>query len=267
MKNYLQDSVKKLNAALELERKVVGVKFLFNKDEFENADARSVKGKMPYCVMIRKATLGYDMKVISENSGCIGGSNALGMKELENSLISGQDYKNIGLYRDITTCRSAIKNTSRFNFRIYGIEIKPLEQFNYDPDIVIIVSDSYQSMRIMQGYTCMFGADFSLRATGNQAVCSECTAYPYEHNHINISFLCSGTRYNNKWKDSEIMIGLPFNKFELLVEGTYMTLNATEPNEKKKEIEYRLKEEKIDFKVEYDNAYYMKKPPKKNKLV
>lgn len=258
MNNKLQGNINKLNAALGLERKIVGIKFLFNEEEFKSADARTVKGKMPYCVMVRKATMGYDMKITPQNSGCVGGSNALGMKEIEDYLISGQSYKDIELYQDITTCRNVIKNTSRFNYRIYGIEIKPLEQFNYNPDVVIMLADSYQSMRIMQGYTCIFGADFSLKAIGNQAVCSECTAYPYEHNQINISFLCSGTRYNNRWKDEEVMIGLPFNKFYGLTEGIYKTLNTTEPNEKKREIEVRLKETGYKIDIKQDESYFLK---------
>lgn len=60
-----------------------------------------------------------------------------------------------------------------------------------------------------------------------------------------------------RWDDTEIGIGMPFNKFLPVVNGLYATINLTEPNEKKSEIEARLKERgRTDLEVEYDRNYY-----------
>ena len=50
-KEKVKEAVVKANCALKLERKIVGVKFLFSEEEFNNAAAKSLKAKVPYCVM------------------------------------------------------------------------------------------------------------------------------------------------------------------------------------------------------------------------
>lgn len=254
----LSKDVKKFKLALNLQRGLVGVKFFFNENEFEEGGARKVKGKMPYCVMVRKAMLGYSMKVTKENSGCVGAENALGIKEVTEDIKTGRIYRDKNFYNDLVTSRNVTKNASRFDFNVYGMEIKPLKEFNYNPDIVLIMGNPYQAMRIMQSYTYIYGGDFAIKTVGNQAVCSECTANPYETNSINASFLCSGTRYNNKWKDEELMIGLVFNKFKSLSDSIYSTLDTFESNEKKEIIEKNLKEEDINYQVKYNIGYFYK---------
>lgn len=254
----LKESSRKFSLALNLERGLVGVKFFFTQDEFKEGEARQVKGKMPYCVMIRKAMLGFDMKVTKENSGCVGAENALGIKPVTDELMSGKTYRDRNLYNDLSTSRNVTHNVSRFDFGTYGIEIKPLDQFNYDPDVVLMVSNPYQAMRVMQSYSYIYGGDFSIKTVGNQAVCSECTANPYETNEINASFLCSGTRYNNRWKDEELMMGIPFNKFINLSKSVYSTLDTFESNEKKRVIKQNFENENVDYEVQYNTAYFYK---------
>lgn len=50
-------------------------------------------------------------------------------------------------------------------------------------------------MRIVQAYTYKYGVHKNITLGGNQGICSECTAVPYENNDLNISTLCSGTRF------------------------------------------------------------------------
>ena len=252
----MKQEVKKFELALGLKRGIVGVKFFFDKDEFDRGEARTVKGKMPYCVMVRKAMLGFDMKVTRKNSGCVGAENALGIEEVTEELMNGKLYRDKKFYIDIATSRDVIRSASRFDFRTYGIEIKPLEQFNTSPDVVLMVTNPYQAMRVMQSYAYTYGGDFSIKTVGNQAVCSECTANPYENNSINASFLCSGTRYNNRWGDDELMIGVPFNKFLGLSKAVNETLDTFESDEKKKIIEENTKQEDVDFDIKYSSAYF-----------
>ena len=49
-RKHYDEAVKDMNCALKLDRKIVGVKFLFDEDEFEGADAKKLSGKMAYCV-------------------------------------------------------------------------------------------------------------------------------------------------------------------------------------------------------------------------
>lgn len=73
-----EDWIVQLNNALELERHVVGVKFLYTKEEFEKADVNQLKSFLPYCVMVKSAASGASLKASKENFGCPDGAVSLG---------------------------------------------------------------------------------------------------------------------------------------------------------------------------------------------
>jgi len=252
-------ALKKISSSLELNRKIVGVKFLFTENEYEEADAKAAKAKLPYCVMVKLATHGYGLKSTLETSSCGGGTRALGLENTKPEFESGCEYYSFGLYQDLAVAKNVVNNITFCSHRLYGVMTKPLESFNEKPDVVIIVTDSYNTMRIIQGYTYKYGTQTGFKMTGNQAVCSECTAYPFENNSINISMFCSGTRYLAGWGKSEIAIGLPYAKFLETADGVYNTINGTEQNAAKKIIKANLAREKLEDPGIYDNdAYYIR---------
>lgn len=256
----VRQAVLRANSVLELKRKIVGVKFLFKPQEFEQADAIGFKKPIRYCSMVKAATAGHAVKAAAEHFGCPGGSQALGISENDELYRSGHCYLELGLFRDLTIAKNAINNMTFCQHKLYGVMVKPLGEFDSEPDVVIIVAASYAAMRIVQGYTYSFGMQTAFKLSGNQAICSECTAYPFETNNINISLLCSGTRNFAGWDEDELGIGLPFNRFVALVEGVYSTVNAAEPNKKKKQIKEKLKQNNLhDLNVEYDTAYFSRR--------
>jgi len=112
-------------------------------------------------------------------------------------------------------------------------------------------------MRIVQGYSYKYGTYTSYKMAGHQALCSECTAYPFESNNINVSMLCGGTRNRAGWRDDEVGIGMPFNRFITVVEGIYDTVNVMEPNRNKSKIESKLKQNNLtDLEIKYDQNYF-----------
>ena len=256
-KQEVKEAVLKANCALKLDRKIVGVKFLFTQEEFEKAEAKKLEVKMPYCVMVKVGMTGKAIKASFENFGCLSSARALGVLEIDEMVSSGRHYNKLGLYQDLATSKNVQNNMTMCKHRAYGVMIKPVEEYDENPDVVLIITNPYNAMRIIQGYTHIYGCNSSYKMIGNQAVCSECTAYPFESNNINVSLLCSGTRFMGGWGDDEMGIGLPFNKFISVVDGLYATLNLTEPNKKKLVIESRLKEQnRTDLEIVYDKNYY-----------
>lgn len=254
---HVEKTMHQLKCALSLERRIVAVKFLFNEDEFNSADAQRITGKIPYCVMVKAASGGKGTKASAENFGCSGGARALGVIDPGELSTSGRLYNKLGLYRDLATSKNVQQNTTFCRHRVFGIIVKPVEEFDETPDVVLIITNPYNGMRIMQGYTHNSGYNTSIKMSGNQAVCSECTAFPFESNNINVSLFCSGTRFHAGWKDDELIIGFPFNLFTPIVEGIMATLNPVEPDAKKNEIETRFRESNINFPgVNYNKNYY-----------
>ena len=261
--NIIKEAVKQVNLALKLDRKIAGVKFLFSEDEFEKADAKKITGKLAYCVMVKAAMSGKGVKASAQYFGCRGAAKALGVVEPDEMSSSGRFYRKLGLYQDLTTSKHVQRNMTFCRHKAYGVMAKPVEAYDDEPDVVLIVTTPYNAMRIIQGYTYMFGYHTSYKIAGNQAVCSECTAFPFESNNINVSLFCSGTRFNAGWKDDELIIGFPFNQFLSITKGIYATLDLTEPNEKKAQIEARFRDmgEPLPL-IQYDKNYYTGLNPK-----
>ena len=253
----IHNTIDKVHCALALKRKIVGVKFLFSQEEFEQAEAKPLTTKMPYCVMVKRAMLGNDIKAVLKDFGCLASARALGIIEPDEFFLSGRHYNRLGLYRNLTVSKNIRRNMTICRHQAYGILVKPLENFATEPDTVLMVCTPYEAMRLIQGYTHQFGYYGNFKMAGNQAICSECTAYPFESGNINISMLCAGTRYMAGWKEEELAVGMPFHLFEPLVEGLWQTLNPTEPDRKKKKIEERLGlSEDNDLIIEYGRNYY-----------
>ncbi len=262
--------VQQLNNALELERQIIGVKFLYTKKDYENADAQALKSYLPYCVMVKSACAGGCFKASKENFGCYGASISLNVidpaeafpNESPDYYICGEHYyKDFKIYKDLATAKKTVQNIVICRKKTYGVMLKPLAEFTVDPDVVIIISDSYNMMRLIQGYNYEFGTFSQYRMAGNQAICSETTAYPFENNNINISMLCAGTRQNSKWKRTEISLGIPYGKFEAMVNGVYKTVNPLERDTDKKRIEENMKKTNqaiidIEYGKNYDTGCY-----------
>jgi len=251
--------VDKLYCALNMSRNLVGVKFIFSEEEFDNIGTEPMKGKASYCQMVKLAAMGRHIKSCRDNFTCGGGVRAIGLEEPDNSVISGQLYYNtLKLYNRLGTAKAVQKYVTFIEHRIYGVLLKPLQDCDIEPDIVIIILNPYQAMRVIQGYAYHYRAPKNIRMTGNQAICSECTAVPYETNDLNISCLCSGTRMLAGWDVNEMSIGIPFNMFNNIVDGVIKTINPTEPDSVKNEILLRCKEKGItlDIDVEPGKAYY-----------
>lgn len=238
----------------------MGIKFLHTKEDYNIADAKRLSNKMNYCVMVKLAMNGIALKATGDDLSCISGARALGLKETDNLQRSGLLGKKLGLYNDMSTSKKARDSMSFCDHEAYGVMVQPLENYTEEPDIVIIVSNPYNIMRIVQGYTFYYSIQHSYKMTGNQAICSESTAYSYLINDINVSVLCIGTRHTAGWKDDEMSVSFPFNRFSKIANGVMNTINIMENNHKKMIIEKKLDKNNIyDFEIEYDHNYYKKK--------
>ena len=75
--------------------------------------------------------------------------------------------------------------------------------------------------------------------------------------------LCAGTRNIAGWKDDELGIGIPFNRFISMIDGVYKTVNVIEPDHNKAKIEEKLKRNELnDLEIEYGKNYFTRQPVK-----
>lgn len=257
----LQDAATKLNGLLELQRKIVGVKLVRSKAEFDHYTALELSKPLHYCVAVKSAMAGHSLKLTRETAGCPGGSRALGLAEPPAQFFDGTNGRKMGLYKNETTAAGVAAAVPICPPSAYGVIIKPLEFFEHDPDVVLIAAVPRTIMRVLQGYTYNFGLPSGMHMSGNQAVCVECTATPFKTHGINVSMMCSGTRFRAGWKNTEAMVGLAFEKLAGTVKGIEYTVNPVESDQRKKQIAANLgKANKLDIEVEYGRTYYQNKP-------
>jgi uncharacterized protein (DUF169 family) len=255
----LDEDIKKAYAIINTKRKIVGVKLVSTEEEYNSWAIKPLTNALSYCVAVKSASLGHRIKINAKTSGCGGSSRVLGLSMPSPSYYNGADSFNLGLYRDKELARECAGQTTMLDRETYGVVVQPIEFFSKDmsPDIVIIISNPRECMRIMQGYSYNYGVTKDISMAGNQGICSELTAYPLMNNTITVSFLCSGTRYLAGWKDDEVAAGMPFAMFSRVIDGVYHTINPIEMDDRKKSIQNNLQKVKIDdLSIQYGRTYY-----------
>lgn len=253
--------VQKMNNLLELKRQIVGVKFYYDEAEYAASPARQLKHKLPYCMTVRVATNGSAVKVRADNIGCFAAARVLGMTEVTESYKSGEDYMAFNMFKNQAASKKVCDNLTINPRTPYGVEISALALMETDPDIVIIVTVPYNIMRIIQGYNYHYGTYNRYKMGGLQAMCSEITATTYVTGEINTSMMCAGTRYLSKWDPSEMAVGIPWAKFENVVDGVYKTVDPLERDRAKKRIVAAFESSgmtppDVHMGKNYDSDYY-----------
>ena len=178
-----------LHILLNLKRKIVGVKLVYSKKEFEEYAGVELKKPMAYCVAVKAATEGHAIKLSRKTGGCMGSNRALGLTACSKDFKTGKSGYRLGLYKDESIAASVASVEPICENKTYGVIVKPLDMYEKAPDVVLIFANTRESMRIMQGYTYMKGLAKNLSMSGNQAVCVEATVTPLKTQDINVSLL------------------------------------------------------------------------------
>lgn len=257
----IKESVDYIESYLDLKRKPVGVKFFFDQESFDKFEVPQRDRKITYCNSVQMASKGHSMKLTRENQACPNGAMALKMKEVPEPMASGKARFGKNIYSSLEISKSISDEMLFLKEEPAGIVVMPLENFEEAPDVVIVVSDPYNIMRMIQGHGYFNGYTTNLRTIGLQAVCQDLTTYTYNTQDINITLLCPGTRLVADWEMGEIGMGIPFAKWYEVVEGVKETTNPFERNHKKAGIEKRLAERGLDtagirFDENYDDGAY-----------
>lgn len=253
----LKSCMEKLTCLLGLKREVVGVEFVRTASEYEKIPVKSLKGSLSYCAMVRLACLGHGRKAAADHIRCPGARRALGLTPTDDEFYSGRRYYSLGLYRDLACARETALAVNLMDHLIHGVLVQPLSMCQTLPHVVVVICTANQAMRLIQGHIYHCGPQNPLLSLGTQGVCAELTVRPHVTAKPNASLLCSNTRYTCRWEEGEVGLGFPLAGFLKAVDGVEATLNAAEPDSKKKEILDRGGEKILTGKIRQGAAYYM----------
>jgi uncharacterized protein (DUF169 family) len=224
---FIADVTADLNEVLPMQHSFVGVKFYFDKESYDNCELEEINAKTAYCVMVKGAADGRPNKSRLEHHNCDGATTALALEDSTERIENGAEYFSYNLYQSQAAARrlrSSIVSLHSEMPKTYGIGLCALQDCKEQPDIIIGIVNAYQTMRLLQGYEYKTGKKPNINMGAMQAMCSELSAYPYKSGEINVSVFCPSTRFLCKWEESEMGIGIPFEKYEELVRGVIATV-------------------------------------------
>ncbi|MDY3121221.1 DUF169 domain-containing protein [Suipraeoptans intestinalis] len=229
-REIINQCLEELKNVISLDKEPVAITFLFTQEDYDNYPVEEIETAMPYCVMVKQATLhSKGIKSRLEHHKCDGATTALALEPSTEKIESGREYFSYKLYSSVATARrlrNSIRSLHRMPVRNYGVAIVPLSQCVQTPDVIISICNVYQAMRYVQGYEYNTGKKPAIDMGAMQGMCSEVTVSPYLSGELNVSVLCPSTRMLCKWSENDMAVGIPFELFESMTNGVV----ATQPN-------------------------------------
>jgi len=215
--NYAEAS-ETLKKTLKLSGSPVAFRFAIKKEDIP-AGMQELDKTIRHCSMINLARKeGRIFFSTADKHECQGGSWALGLRELTDSLKSGDFYFKLGKFESSAACKRTIDRVPHLQIlETYATLYAPLEKTPFDPQIVVIIASPWAMLKLAQSGLFRIGGRLHTEFAGIQSVCSDTCAQTYLNGQINFSLGCDGSRKFSGIEDGEMVVGIPA---ELLPEVT-----------------------------------------------
>ncbi len=151
---------------------------------------------------------------------CNGGAWALGLREITDSLKSGDFYFKLGKFESSAACKRTIDRVPHLStLETYATLYAPLEKTPFDPQIVLMVANPWVMLKLAQSVLFRVGGRINAQFAGIQSVCSDACAQTYLNGQVNFSLGCDGSRKFSGIEDGEMVIGIPAELIPEIVES------------------------------------------------
>jgi uncharacterized protein (DUF169 family) len=195
---------------LHLEGSPVAINFITEKDHLPEG-VPALEEKVTHCQMVNMARKeGKIFYSVNENHTCMGGSWALGLREITHTLKNGEFYYKLGKYDSWAACKRTILNIPHVESNAtYAIVYAPLEKVPFDPTVVLLVTKPKAMLKLAQGNLYRLGGRITCNFAGIQSVCADASAQVYLTGKINFSLGCDGSRKLSGIEEGEMVMGIP----------------------------------------------------------
>jgi len=215
--NYA-DASEILKKYLKLTGSPVAFRFATRKEDIP-AGMQELDKTIRHCSMIGLARK--EGRIFFSTAGkheCNGGAWALGLREITESLKTGDFYFKLGKFESSAACRRTIDRVPHLQtLETYATLYAPLEKTPFDPQVVLIVATPWVMLKLAQSVLFRVGGRINAEFAGIQSVCADTCAQTYLNGQVNFSLGCDGSRKFSGIEDGEMVIGIPA---ELLPEIT-----------------------------------------------
>ena len=201
---YFSSRIKK---DLDLNSHPVAIKFILHKEDIPEG-INKIQDKIRHCEMVQKASRGDSFYSTSEEQLCKGGSSAIGLEDVPEKIASGEFYYGLKRFKSLGSAKRTLDSIPKIDLRSYAIIYTPLEKAKFAPDIVVIIANPMQAMKVSQAIVYSLGGRVESDFSGIQSVCADAVAGPFMRKRPNITLGCSGSRQYADIKENELIIGL-----------------------------------------------------------
>lgn len=195
----------KMKKTLGLESSPIAISFSTEAPE----DVEQMKGGAKLCQMLDKVRLeGESFYTVPENHECDGGAYSCGLRGPSERLKTGEFLAKLGLFGSKRAARRFISSNPRIEFgTVKVVSFSPLEREKFEPDIVVLICNAKQGMKIAEAFAYESGK----KTTGltGPPICSAVVAAPFLTGEVVYSLGDSGARKFMKVKDEDIFVGIP----------------------------------------------------------
>lgn len=207
----------KLVKFLDLKYEPVAVKVI-KKGEPVPEGYHEPEKNLRHCQSIMKARKGESFIIPADKHACVVGASSLGIIPTPEKVASGEFHHNLGMFESVEAAAGMIAKRPAFEPESRtATVVGPLKDAKVEPDVVILVDRPETIYWIIPANTYYKGGRVNFSGAAFQATCADTTILPSLTGEINVSLGCFGCRKATDIENDEMLIGIPFNKLEGIV--------------------------------------------------
>ena len=191
------------------------------KEGMEVPDKYKVPEKnMSHCQTIMAARKGEFLYVPGEKHGCPVGASSLGLVPLPEKVKSGEFHHGLRMFDSDEAAKKMIDERYEFDYGEYiGTAVSPLKGALLEPDSIVVTGLPEQIYWLVPSYTYKIGGRVHVSTAAFQATCVDSTIIQIMTGKLSLSLGCFGCRRRTDIDPSEMLAGIPPEKFESMVEA------------------------------------------------
>ena len=198
----------KIKEHLGLTKSPVAVKFVLREEDIPEGIKKIEKGAR-HCELVQKAaSTGEVFYATAGEQACKGGAAALGVIEPPEKIKTGEMYHSLGRFSSLGSAKRTVDAIPKIDNMMYALVYAPLEKAEFDPDVIVVICNPAQAMKLAQALVYTLGGRVEADFAGIQSVCADAVAGPFTTKRPNITLGCTGSRKYADIQPDEVIVGL-----------------------------------------------------------
>ncbi len=211
------EKVKTLKELLGIKGSPVAVKLVKSPDEIPEGYSK-ISDKKRHCEYVQDSrNKGLEGYATSEEHLCKGGAGVMGITSLPDAVASGKMYHQLGNYQTLEASEETVNAIPKSSEKYYASLYAPLESAKFEPDVIILIINPKQALKISQAILNKKGGRISSDYSGIQSLCADAVVAVKERGVSNMTLGCNGSRKYAEIGEDEVIIGIPAKDFDEIV--------------------------------------------------